>query len=245
MEWGKKKLNLEGIHPRLEFAKDLEARGPLGQAYDRTGLCDFRYEAGKMPPDEIILGDVAFLLALLTRLHAFEQSDPTMPGTITPETQEVLIAVSEAAGRRAPIRRRSGQGFGLSTPEKIAVELWAVCLATKHLKSIGYHEIRDVGKTHSYDLEVVTPDGIMAVEVKGTTSHGETVVLTANEVRVQRECFPRNALIVVSEIVLTRGDPPSTAGGVLRYVSPWTIIEADLAPTGFTYTVPASKINKA
>ncbi len=244
MQWGKKKLNLVGTHPRLEFSKDLEARGSLGQAYDRTGLCNFRYEAGKIPSDEVILADVAFLLALLTRLHAFEQSDPTMPGTITPEAQEVLVAVSDAAGRRAPNRLRGGQGFGLSTPEKIAVELWAVRLATEHLKSLGYSEVRDVGKTHSYDLEVVTPEGIIAVEVKGTTSHGETVVLTANEVRVQRECFPLNALIVVSEIALTRGDPPTTAGGVLRYVSPWTIYEKDLSPTGFTYTVPAMTVDK-
>lgn len=239
MDWGKKKLNLDGLHPRLEFSKDLEAKGPLGRAYDRTGLCDFRYEAGEVPDDQMILGDISFLLGLLTRIHGFEQSDPTMPGTMAPETQEALIAVTEAAGRRSPVKRRSGQGFGLSKPEKDAVELWAIKLATAHLESLGYREILDVGKTHSYDLEIKTPEGLMAIEVKGTTSHGESVILTPNEVRIQRECFPKNALVVVSEILLTRGDSPIASGGVLRYFSPWQIDEADLAPAGFVYSLPS------
>jgi hypothetical protein len=81
----------------------------------------------------------------------------------------------------------------------------------------------------------------MIVEVKGTTSIGEQIVLTKNEVAVHRARHPNNALIIVYSITLTRTqDNPSAEGGELMMLSPWEIVGAQLRLLAFQYTLPIS-----
>jgi hypothetical protein len=75
------------------------------------------------------------------------------------------------------------------------------------------------------------------IEVKGTISLGEKVVLTKNEVLLHRQEYPNNALIVVSQIELDRNEPPSAKGGTALFISPWKIEESDLEALGYDYKV--------
>jgi hypothetical protein len=78
-----------------------------------------------------------------------------------------------------------------------------MALAKSHLQKLGWH-VRDVSATHPYDFECTQGEEKMIVEVKGTTSTGDEIVVTHNEVQVQRTRHPNNALIVVHTIDLVR-----------------------------------------
>jgi hypothetical protein len=75
--------------------------------------------------------------------------------------------------------------------------------AAECLAELGCVQITDVSATESYDFECVLRGQETHVEVKGTTSAGERVPLTRNEVAHARECHPNVVLIVVSRIRVT------------------------------------------
>ena len=78
----------------------------------------------------------------------------------------------------------------------------------------------------------------MIVEVKGTTSIGDQIVITRNEVAAHRARHPNNALIVVHSINLMRHpENPKADGGELLMLSPWNIQEDELRPLAFQYSV--------
>ncbi len=91
-------------------------------------------------------------------------------GDVAPEIQEALDMANESAGKKRS--RPSGQGFRLTQPQKRAIELQAVALATEFLRGQGWESIKDVGDKESFDLECRRADEALYVEVKGTTSLG-------------------------------------------------------------------------
>jgi hypothetical protein len=117
------------------------------------------------------------------------------------------------------------------------IEEHAVKVAMKHLEKKGFTNIKDVGKNHSYDIAAKLNGVDFYVEVKGTISLGEKVVLTKNEVLLHRQEHPNNALIVVSQIDLDRSEPASASGGKVRFISPWEIEDSDLEALGYDYKV--------
>ena len=129
------------------------------------------------------------------------------------------------------------QAFGLDASSKKAVELYAVSTAIEFLRDKGFSDIQDVGSFHSYDLHASGPEGLLHVEVKGTTGVGEKVILTRNEVLFQKSCFPENALIIVSGIKIDTGSDLRASGGKLAFISPWEIDDSCLVPISFEYTV--------
>lgn len=76
----------------------------------------------------------------------------------------------------------------------------------------------------------------MRVEVKGTTSSGNEVILTPGEVGHARTQYPNVGLFVVANIVLSGENKPS--GGDGRFVTPWKVEDASLRPLGFSHVVP-------
>ena len=79
----------------------------------------------------------------------------------------------------------------------------------------------------------------MYVEVKGTTSLGEEVILTANEVQLHTDNFLDTLLAIVHSISLDRsGEVPVATGGTLRIITPW-VPEADAHKAiAYRYSVP-------
>jgi hypothetical protein len=108
-----------------------------------------------------------------------------------------VAAESPLDAEARSVRSVFGQGYGLSKAERDAVEKRAMALAAEYFVSCNW-DARDVSKNHSFDFECTRGREILRVEVKGTTSSGEEIVLTKNEVELARQ--PGYALFVVAEI---------------------------------------------
>ena len=239
MKWGREKLHLDLIkNPRLKFSRNLEAKGDLAEAYDRTSLCGFEYKKESIPSDEQILSDVEFLLGLLAKIYLLQETDATIPGSESPEHQLAVGAIAQAAGRDLTGPRRQGRSR-LPQAHKKVIEEHAVQVSINHLDKIGFTNIKNVGQNHSYDIAAKLNGVDFYIEVKGTVSLGEKVVLTRNEVLLHRQEHPNNALIVVSLIDLDRSEPPSARGGTILFISPWKIDDSELEPLGYEYKISA------
>jgi hypothetical protein len=213
---------------------DLRAqRTVLGEAYEACTALAVPYFDGEVPTEEQIIEDVLTISGLLGRTYSI-LALRGQRGDIAPEIQEALDMANESAGKKTS--RSSGQGFRLTQPQKRAIELRAIALATEFLFGQGWESVEDVGDRESFDLECRRSEDVLYVEVKGTTSLGQSVVLTRNEVALHKEVHPSNALIIVSEIDLDRETSTAT-GGKLNFISPWVIADEDLQVVSYTYQV--------
>lgn len=213
---------------------ELDSRVKLGKGYEVGNVVAKEYLVDSIPSDDVLEADLTQAVRWLSKVYAAEALGLYVPGEVGPELADAELAIEQAAGNS---RRGTGQGFRLTTAEKKAIELRAVKVATKHLQQTLGYTVEDVGTKRSYDLHCTlagSPD--LLVEVKGTTSPGEEVLLTRNEVTVQGDAHPNNALAVVHTITLDRsGATPSAAGGTLSFRHPWVIDEADLTPIAYRY----------
>lgn len=168
-----------------------------------------------------------------TRSNAVLQQLPQLSSTLPPESEvdEARREIGEAAGK-------AGRGQGRRIPAEVrrAIELHAMRIAWAHLQQLGWTVIEDVSARESFDLRCTKGKAELRVEVKGTTSAGEEVILTPGEVKHARGKYPDVALLVVSNIVLASENKPS--GGSLRFVTPWKVEDSSLRPLGFSHTVP-------
>lgn len=100
-------------------------------------------------------------------------------------------------------------------------------------------EVQDVSSNHSYDLRCTRDGEELHVEVKGTTSGPEEIIVTAKEVRHHRDNAPASALIVVHSIDWCDTPRTDVAGGHVLAIDPWTIDEGALRPISYRYQVPS------
>ena len=93
---------------------------------------------------------------------------------------------------------------------------------------------RDAHLHESYDLHCDFTDRSVYVEVKGTTSAGDSILLTFSEVELARRQYPNTILFVTSGIVLDREQSPSLAsGGRDRVIDPWRPSPERLNPIAY------------
>lgn len=224
--------------PDLHRTIDLDARTPLGRGYGPGNVLAIAYEHGQLPPQESLLEDLYFMARLLGTLYEAERLAPYIPGDPTPEVLEAEQSAAKTAGRRTPggaRPRKAGQGFLLTSGERRAIERHSVRMATEHFEAQGW-TVKDVGDRESFDLLLTREGQRLHVEVKGTTSAGQEVILTRAEVEKQRKYYPDNALVVVHSIELDRtGAEPETSGGVLHCTSPWVVEDEDLTVISYAY----------
>jgi len=129
----------------------------------------------------------------------------------------------------------AGQGFSIDPERRKAIENYAVLRAKEFFAGEGFHEIEEVGKP--YDLLCFNRDGEgLFVEVKGTTSGGEKVFLTINEVEHAEANSKNSALYVLSGIELNRENGSWRPTGGIPYLSkPWQIDRTRLKALAFQY----------
>ncbi|MFE3163840.1 MrcB family domain-containing protein [Streptomyces sp. NPDC059224] len=231
-------------HPALRRTIQLDARTPLGSGYGPGNVVAVAYERDQLPSQEVLLKDLAFMTGLLGTLYEAERLAPYIPGDPTPEVVEAEHSAAKTAGRRArkgTRQPRPGQGFLLTASERRAVEHHSVRMATEHFKAQSW-SVKDVGDKESFDLLLTRGDERLHVEIKGTTSAGQEVILTRAEVEKQRQYYPDNALVVVHSIKLDRtASEPTTSGGILHCTSPWAVEEEDLTVISYTYRTPMDR----
>ena len=129
------------------------------------------------------------------------------------------------------LARSQGQGFARTAEQRRAIELHAMKAAKKYFKQRGF-DVADVSARRPYDLECKQAGVELHVEVKGTTTDGETIVLTRNEVRHANGSANDCALFVLYSIKL-KGKTAS--GGLQKFIEPWEPQNSRLTPISYTY----------
>jgi hypothetical protein len=151
---------------------------------------------------------------------------------------EVLGANSQTDIKASEEDLDSGDGVSFQDdPEKRkCTEYHAVKLALSHYQSLGF-SVEEKGKP--YDLLCRNGDQIVHVEVKGTCSVGEKVILTRNEVLDARDDNWRSDLFIVRNISLVYIEENwVSSGGDALILEGWEPDEKDLLPIQFEYKVP-------
>ncbi|WP_431963258.1 MrcB family domain-containing protein [Nocardia sp. bgisy134] len=241
VEWARSVLAADKAElGEFEDVTDL-GRNRLARGYEFGNVHAIRYAVGEIPPDEKLRADFVEIGKLLGKLYAADAATAYLPGDEPPEIADADHAVEEAAGN-ARHRPKSGQGYRLNTAEKLVIEKHAVAVVREHFEDSGY-KVRDTGATKPYDLLATKEGETVYVEVKGTTSPGDEVILTRGEVEHHREHYPNNALAVLHSIHLDRnGLSPIASGGILAVTHEWKIEDDALTPISFRYEVPKSSL---
>lgn len=223
-------LGTTGLLPDI----DLQANGPLGAGYERGNVWAIRYPREDLPDSETILSNLGHMAQLLSAVYV-AQDLGQMPGELPVEVRDAEDAVADHAGK---VHREMVAGFRPNAKQRRAIELRAMEVADAHLRA-DHWSTEDVSARRPFDL-LATKDGEeLHVEVKGTTSLGETVLLTRGEVEHHASDAPASMLIVLHSIELGgTEDAPTASGGELLRVYPWKIEPADLRVLGFSYAVP-------
>ena len=211
-----------------EFADQiaLNAKAPLPKTFEQATAI-----AKRVIYDEIDTTDFDSLISqsavYLKTVYEAQKSgfDLTHADQVELEIQDII---------KPQRKRQSGsQGFGLSAPQKKAVELQAMELTQVWLESNGY-AVEDTSTNKPYDLLASKGSTTTKVEVKGTTSSDPSAILmTANEVNLHRSEKGSTTLAIVSEIKLVKSTPPTASGGKLEVLVGWDIDQWRTTPTAF------------
>lgn len=153
--------------------------------------------------------------------------------------QTVLEGVNLPPARAESLSSSPGQGIGLSTAERKAVELHAMEIAAAHYKDMGW-DVVDKSASRPFDILAIKEGQQRFIEVKGTTGDGLHVLLTRGEVLYAREHAEESVLLVVAHILLSQMDNKWVASGgkIICHEFPWFIDEQALQPTQYRYSLP-------
>lgn len=126
-----------------------------------------------------------------------------------------------------------GQGFLLNTKLRSTLENYAMDAAKAHFKSDGF-DWEDRSKNNPYDLCCRRGKEVVYVEVKGTQTTGDQIILTNGEVEFARGHKGQMALFVLHSIRVTEseGDFHLTEG-TTKLINPWEVKDECLKPLSF------------
>jgi hypothetical protein len=239
VDWARRVLRQGGADlTSIDDNISLKADTDLAKGYERGNIASVAYERDRVPTAEVLSDDLVRMCGLLAMLYEAQDAGD-VPGEQPSEIAEAEATVSGLAGKRGVARRA---GFRPNVAQRRAIEMRAMDVARDQLVASGW-KVEDVSATQPYDLRASRGVEELHVEVKGTTSDGQHVLLTRGEVVHHSTAAPASALFVVSGIVM-RGAPqaPSATGGSLFILLPWTIDEMALTPVGYQYVVPSAVV---
>jgi len=162
--------------------------------------------------------------------------------------QEILLTGAKDSQSLQPSMSRSprsqrSQGRDNDPERRILVEVYAMKLATEHLRSNGF-EVEDVSMIDGlgYDIRAIKESIHFGVEVKGSRSSVNSVDVTRSEVDYAQNARSQDLqtiLIVVDEIQIN-GEHGNlrTSGGRLRLWLNWDAHESLLFAKTFSYKLP-------
>jgi hypothetical protein len=229
MTWSRALLGPEAHAAGLVVGINLGSRESLAVAYEASTAFSRRYLQIDLPADEVLAADALRAVQLVGQLYRAQELGQS-PESDPPE---IVAAESAIARINQPLAERAtGQGYGLSTAERRIVELHAMALAEAWLIDNGFTDIKDVSSKQPADFEAKKDGKIYIVEVKGTTSGPDTIMMTRNEVGLHRERCPNNVLIVVSGIELLELRTKAVGGAVAAQVG-WAITDEMLTPLAY------------
>jgi hypothetical protein len=149
-------------------------------------------------------------------------------------------AASKSAQQGAREKRVSrNQGYLQNQERKRTTELYAMRIAVSYYQTLGF-TVTDISTNESVDLKCTRGSEVRWVEVKGTSTLGEEVLLTANEVRrANSGQFITDLFIVHSIQFQGRTNEIGKDSGTIRILSDWNPKKGDLTATQYRYRVPS------
>jgi hypothetical protein len=149
-------------------------------------------------------------------------------------------AASKSAQQGAREKRVSrNQGYLQNQERKRTTELYAMSIAVSYYQTLGF-TVTDISTNESVDLKCTRGSEVRWVEVKGTSTLGEEVLLTANEVRrANSGQFITDLFIVHSIQFQGRTNEIGKDSGTIRILSDWNPKKGDLTATQYRYRVPS------
>ncbi len=126
------------------------------------------------------------------------------------------------------------QGFLLDSKLRKALEEYAMDAAKRYFKSLGY-VVEDHSQGHPYDFLCTRKTKRLYVEVKGTQTNGEGIVLTSGEVEFARRHKEQMALFIRHSIKVSAG---VLSNGENRVICPWDVDRGILKPISYWYELP-------
>jgi hypothetical protein len=148
---------------------------------------------------------------------------------------KVTVAEDDRVVEALEKSHAKSQGFLLDSKLRKALEDYAMELATKYFRSRGYN-VEDHHKDHPYDLRCAKNNERLFVEVKGTQTNGDGIILTSGEVEFARRHKEQMSLFVLHSIkvspdrVLSNGDK--------TVIWRWDVDEGCLKPISYWYELP-------
>lgn len=229
------KISIDLAWTRLETVGEESKRRIRN--YEQANIVALEYMSGRLPDEKGLVGDLAKMLPLLDILY---NGTTVLEGLTIP--QRVEIDESQESTLKA---RGRVQGIQIDPLIRRAIELYAEDHAVNYFESEGFSVDR-IGHLHrGFDLEARHPvHGEIHIEVKGTRTYGEEVVLTPNEVRHNlnmEDCSANHALYLVSQINIS--ETGECFDGRAICIMPWRIEKASLTPTQYAYRIPLSESN--
>lgn len=140
------------------------------------------------------------------------------------EIQEDAVTAGHSSG---------GQGFQSDVEVRLMIEARAMTICKKHYSNNGY-DVEDVSANRPYDFLIKKNGESRFVEVKGTQTAGDTIVLTKNEVELSHAHGDKMVLFVVHSIVMNK-KTVKQGSGVVTIIDPWRVNDDKLTPISFTY----------
>lgn len=217
--------------PRILTAISL-GRGKLAKAYESTTVASYFYPREAIPSDLQLHADMEAMSNRLSKIYAVE---PILKWT--KETSLDVISALAAFQKATSGRSGAEQGFGLTHPQRRAIEMRAMEIAIQHFRDDGY-SVEDTSSRMPYDLLITKGDKLQFIEVKGTTGGLGDILLTKNEVEHHRKNFPNNGLFVLHGIQLNRDlDCPVAGGGTPYFETPWQVDSDRLQAIAYRYRI--------
>lgn len=163
--------------------------------------------------------------AWITKLIEYvENYDGSKISSREDEIQEDILTAEHSSG---------GQGFQSDVEVRLMIESHAMDICKKHYSDKKY-VVEDVSANCPYDF-IIKKNGLSRfVEVKGTQTKGDTIILTKNEVELSRTQGNSMALFIVHSIVMNK-KTVKKGSGVVSIIEPWKVSNDRLTPISFTY----------
>jgi hypothetical protein len=132
--------------------------------------------------------------------------------------------------------KQTGQGFKITPELRKEIEDYSVSKAISYFKKLKY-SVENVGATRSYDLHCSKDSDILRVEVKGTQTTGNSIILTPNEVINAKKHKTALYLLHSIKVDIIRKKYKLSRGNA-KVVNPWCIDEqGKLKALSYMYTL--------
>lgn len=169
---------------------------------------------------------------------SFDDDDPAAqvidtyvsPAQSSSDAEEIAAEVLEK-------QHAKGQGFVLNKALRVALEKFAMGAAKAHFESQKFL-CEDHSRNQPYDVFCRRSKEVLYVEVKGTQTSGEKIILTNGEVEFARKHKGQMALFVLHSIKVSEaGGEFHLTGGEMRLIHPWEVDQECLSPLSFMYSL--------